>query len=35
VLLRTQRDRVALRIAQARSGARVPTADEDAEDTPA
>lgn len=34
VLLRTQRDRVALRIARARSGARVPTADEDAEDAP-
>ena len=34
VLLRTQRDRVALRIAEARAGSRRPQADEDAEDAP-
>lgn len=34
VLLRTQRDRVALRIAEARAGSGRPKADEDAEDSP-
>jgi hypothetical protein len=34
VLLRPQRDRVALRIAEARAAAGAPKADEDAEDAP-
>lgn len=34
VLLRTQRDRVALRLAEARGKAPAPTADEHAEDVP-
>jgi hypothetical protein len=34
VLLRTQRDRVALRIVEARAAAGTPRADEDAEDAP-
>ena len=34
VVLRSQRDRVALRIAEARAGAAAPRADEDAEDAP-
>jgi len=34
VLLRSQRDRVALRIVEARAGSTKPQADEDAEDVP-
>ena len=34
VVLRSQRDRVALRIAEARAGSATPRADEDAEDAP-